>query len=165
MPLETIDLMMTARQRNVGARKGVKAFNTFTQISSVLFTFAERMNRLVTFIAAARLAEKRAVKENAKRVLTGDALAESQLLRNWGAKSLAEWAVDESQYRMGKSTGQQRCVASALPSCSSRLPAAERSRRGIAWLLCTAARRKARCSCVYCRNGKPCWCMGASGCG
>ena len=103
VPLETIDLMMTARQRNVGARKGVKAFNTFTQISSVSFTFAERMNRLVTFIAAARLAEKRAVKENAKRVLTGDALAESQLLRNWGAKSLAEWAVDESQYRMGKS--------------------------------------------------------------
>ena len=102
IPLETLDLMMTARQRNVGARKGVKAFNTTTQVTSLAFTFAERMNRLVTFIAAARLAEKRAVQENAKSILEGDALARQEVLRDWNAKSFAEWAVDESQYRMGK---------------------------------------------------------------
>lgn len=102
VPLETFDLMMTARQRNVGARKGVKLFNDATQVVSVAFTFAERLNRLVTFIAAARLAEKRAVQENAKNVLAGDALARSEVLRNWNAKAFAEWAVDESQYRMGK---------------------------------------------------------------
>lgn len=102
VPLETFDLMMTARQRNVGARKGVKLFNDATQVVSVAFTFAERMNRLVTFIAAARLAEKRAVQENARRVLNDDALARTEVLSNWSPKAFAEWAVDESQYRMGK---------------------------------------------------------------
>lgn len=102
VPLETFDLMMTARQRNVGARKGVKLFNDATQVVSVAFTFAERMNRLVTFIAAARLAEKRAVQDNARNVLSGDALARSEVLRNWSPKAFAEWAVDETQYRMGK---------------------------------------------------------------
>ncbi|HEX5362393.1 MAG TPA: PLxRFG domain-containing protein [Fluviicoccus sp.] len=102
VPLESFDLMMTARQRNVGARKGVKAFNKATQIIALGFTFAERMNRLVTFIAAARVAQKRAVQENANRVLAGDALARAEVLRNWNPKSFAEWAVDESQYRMGK---------------------------------------------------------------
>lgn len=116
VPLESFDLMMTARQRNVGTRKGVKAFNTGTQVVALGFTFAERMNRLVTFIAAARLAEKRAVQMNAKKVLAGDALARAEVLRNWSAKSFAEWAVDESQYRMGKANrpSVMRGVGSAI---------------------------------------------------
>lgn len=116
VPLESFDLMMTARQRNVGARKGVKAFNTTTQVASAAFTLAERVNRLVTFIAAARLAEKRAVQENAKKVLSGDALARADVLRNWSPKSFAEWAVDESQYRMGKANRPttMRGVGSAI---------------------------------------------------
>ena len=117
VPLETFDLMMTARQRNVGARKGVKAFNTATQVVSVGFTFAERLNRLVTFIAAARMADKPAVKANAARVLAGDALARQTTLgRNWNAKNFAEWVVDESQYRMGKANRptMMRGVGSAL---------------------------------------------------
>lgn len=116
VPLESFDLMMTARQRNVGARKGVKAFNKATQIIALGFTFAERMNRLVTFIAAARVAQKRAVQENAKRVLAGDALARAEVLRNWNPKSFAEWAVDESQYRMGKANrpSVMRGVGSAI---------------------------------------------------
>ncbi|WP_288073986.1 PLxRFG domain-containing protein [Pseudomonas sp.] len=117
VPLETFDLMMTARQRNVGARKGVKAFNTATQVVSVAFTFAERLNRLVTFIAAARMADKPAVKANAARVLAGDALARQTTLgRNWNAKNFAEWVVDESQYRMGKANRptMMRGVGSAL---------------------------------------------------
>ena len=117
VPLETFDLMMTARQRNVGARKGVKAFNTATQVVSVAFTFAERLNRLVTFIAAARMASKPAVKANAARMLAGDALARQTTLgRNWNAKNFAEWVVDESQYRMGKANRptMMRGVGSAL---------------------------------------------------
>ncbi len=102
VPLETFDLMMMARQRNVGRRRLVKGFNDTTKVVSLFFTFAERLNRLVTFIAAARLSEKRAVRENAKRVLGRDALARSTILRDWTAKNFAEWAVDESQYRMGK---------------------------------------------------------------
>ena len=116
VPLESFDLMMTARQRNVGTRRGVKAFNTGTQVVALGFTFAERMNRLVTFIAAARLSEKRAVHENAKKALAGDALARAEVLRNWSAKSFAEWAVDESQYRMGKANrpSVMRGVGSAI---------------------------------------------------
>lgn len=102
VPLETYDLMMTARQRNTGARKGVKLFNDATRVVSIAFTFAERLNRLVTFIAAARLAAKPAVQANAKSRLKGDALARREVLSNWGQKPFAEWVVDESQYRMGK---------------------------------------------------------------
>lgn len=80
-----------------------KAFNKTTQVVSIAFTFAERLNRLVTFMAAARLANKRAVQEKAGRVLAGDALARQTILgKNWNPKNFAEWAVDESQYRMGK---------------------------------------------------------------
>lgn len=103
VPLESLDLMMTARQRNVGARQGVKAFNKATQVVSALFTFAERLNRLVTFIAAARIAQKPAVKKNAHQVLAKDALARQTILgRNWTQKNVAEFMVDESQFRMGK---------------------------------------------------------------
>lgn len=103
VPLETLDLMMTARQRNIGARKGVKAFNELTQMVSTSFTFAERLNRLVTFIAAARLAEKEGVKKEASRVLKDDALARREIMgKNWNQKNFAKWAIDESQYRMGK---------------------------------------------------------------
>ena len=116
VPLETYDLMMTSRQRNVGARKGVKLFNDTTKVVALFFTFAERVNRLVTFIAAARLSEKPAVRANANRVLRNDALARREVLANWGQKSLAEWAVDETQYRMGKANRptMMRGVGSAI---------------------------------------------------
>lgn len=117
VPLETLDLMMTARQRNVGARKGVKAFNTTTQVVSVAFTFAERLNRLVTFIASARLSEKRVVREQAEKVLANNALAKGTVLgKNWSQKNFAEWMVDESQYRMGKANRPEmmRGVGSAI---------------------------------------------------
>ena len=117
VPLESFDLMMTARQRNVGRRKLVKGFNTATQAVAIAFTFAERMNRLVTFIAASRLANKRAVEMNANRVLAGNSLARSEILgRNWNARNFAEWAVDESQFRMGKANRPttMRGVGSAI---------------------------------------------------
>jgi hypothetical protein len=103
VPLDTYDMMMTARQRNVGKRKLVKAFNTTSQVVSILFSGAERLNRLVTFIAAARLAEKDAIRKNAEKNLAGNTLARQTVLgKNWNAKNFAEWAVDESQFRMGK---------------------------------------------------------------
>lgn len=103
VPLETFDMMMTARQRNVGRRKLVKGFNDATKAVSIAFTFAERLNRLVTFIAAARLAAKEGVRKNANARLSNDSLARSTVLgRNWTPKNFAEWVVDESQYRMGK---------------------------------------------------------------
>ena len=117
VPLESFDLMMTARQRNVGRRKLVKGFNTATQAVAIAFTFAERMNRLVTFIAAHRIAEKRAVQINANKVLAGNALAKSEILgSNWNSRNFSEWAVDESQFRMGKANRPttMRGVGSAI---------------------------------------------------
>lgn len=117
VPLESFDLMMTARQRNVGRRKLVKGFNQTSQVVAIAFTFAERLNRLVTFIAAHRLAEKRAVQMNAEKVLAGDSLAKAEILgRNWNARNFAEWAVDESQFRMGKANRPttMRGVGSAI---------------------------------------------------
>lgn len=103
VPLESFDMMMTARQRNVGRRKLVKGFNDATKAVSIAFTFAERLNRLVTFMAAARLAQKEGVRKNADARLSNDGLARATVLgRNWNPKNFAEWAVDESQYRMGK---------------------------------------------------------------
>lgn len=117
VPLESFDLMMTARQRNVGRRKLVKGFNTGTQVIAIAFTFAERLNRLVTFIAASRLANKRAVQMNANSRLAGNALAKAEILgRNWSPRTFAEWAVDESQFRMGKANRPttMRGVGSAI---------------------------------------------------
>ena len=103
VPLESFDMMMTARQRNVGRRKLVKGFNDAVKVAALFFSFAERLNRLVTFIAAARLAEKPAVRKNAEARLGKNALMKRTVLGdNWNAENFAKWAVDETQYRMGK---------------------------------------------------------------
>lgn len=103
VPLESFDMMMTARQRNVGRRKLVKGFNDAVKVAAVFFSFAERLNRLVTFMAAARLSEKAAVRKNAEARLGRNALVKQTVLgENWNAENFAKWAVDETQYRMGK---------------------------------------------------------------
>lgn len=103
VPLESFDMMMTARQRNVGRRKLVKGFNDAVKVAALFFSFAERLNRLVTFIAAARLAEKPAVRKNAESRMSRNALLKQTVFgEKWGPESFAKWAVDETQYRMGK---------------------------------------------------------------
>lgn len=117
VPQDTYEMMMTARQRNVGRRKVTKAFNTISQVVSIAFSGAERLNRLVTFIAAARLAEKEAIRKNAEKNLGNNALARASILgANWSPKAFAEWAVDESQFRMGKGNrpGVMRGVGAVL---------------------------------------------------
>lgn len=102
VPLQTYEVMATARQRNVGHRQAAKFFNRAIQVTASLFSFAERLNRLVTFIAAARLAKKPGVKANAMKVYGKNALARQTMLRNWSAESLADFMIDETQFRMGK---------------------------------------------------------------
>ena len=102
VPLQTYEVMATARQRNVGHRQAAKFFNRTIQVTASLFSFAERLNRLVTFIAAARLAKKPGVKARAMKVYGKNALARQTMLRNWSAESLADFMIDETQFRMGK---------------------------------------------------------------
>lgn len=102
VPLQTYEVMATARNRNVGGRRVARAFNKTVQATAALFSFAERLNRLVTFIASARLAAKPGVKARAKEVYGKNALARQTMLRNWSASSVADFMIDETQFRMGK---------------------------------------------------------------
>lgn len=102
VPLQTYEVMATARQRNVGHRQAAKKFNKLIQVTASLFSFAERLNRLVTFIASARLAEKPGVKAKAMQVYGKNALASQTMLKNWNAETLADFMIDETQFRMGK---------------------------------------------------------------
>ena len=64
--------------------------------------FAERLNRITTFVAAA-ISRMPVAKQNMQRVTAGDAWAKFSIGgRKWNERSFAEWVVDESQYRMGK---------------------------------------------------------------
>lgn len=102
VPLQTFEIMAIARQRNVGARKISKLFNNSIQGLAIAFSYAERLNRLVTFIASARLADKPGVKARAMQVYGRNNLARQTVLRNWSAETLADFMIDETQFRMGK---------------------------------------------------------------
>lgn len=102
VPLQTYEIMATARQRNVGGRKIARGFNNLIQGTAIMFSFAERLNRLVTFIASARLASKPGVKARAMQVYGKNALARQTMLKNWSPSALADFMIDETQFRMGK---------------------------------------------------------------
>lgn len=102
VPLQTYEVMATARSRNVGNRQIAKYFNKGVQATASLFSFAERLNRLVTFIASARLAGKEGVKARAQQVYGRNALARQTFLKDWNASTLADFMIDETQFRMGK---------------------------------------------------------------
>lgn len=102
VPLQTYEVMATARNRNVGGRRIARGFNKTIQATASLFSFAERLNRLVTFIASARLAQKGGVKARAQKVYGKNALAKQTMLRNWSPSALADFMIDETQFRMGK---------------------------------------------------------------
>lgn len=102
VPLQTYEVMATARNRNVGGRRMARGFNKTIQATASLFSFAERLNRLVTFIASARLAQKPGVQAKARQVYGKNALARQTMLKDWSPASLADFMVDETQFRMGK---------------------------------------------------------------
>jgi len=104
VPLETYEVMATARTRGVGQRQLKRKFERSIQAIAYTFTAAERLNRLVTFIAAARIVKSGKYDEKIKRVLGGNHLANATLFSGKGltAKKFGEFAIDETQFRMGK---------------------------------------------------------------
>jgi len=67
------------------------------------YTYIERLNRLVTFIAAVRAAKDPKIEAKARENLKGNALARLNLLdETWSPKAFGEFIVDESQFMMGK---------------------------------------------------------------
>jgi N12 class adenine-specific DNA methylase/predicted RNA methylase len=103
VPLNTWEVMGLAHNRTPALRGLSKKARTAVDFIAILFTMAERLNRLVTFIAAHRLARNPQVQANARRVLAGNALARSgELMRGFTPEKFAEWVIDETHYRMGK---------------------------------------------------------------
>lgn len=101
VPLQTYEVMATSRTSNVKGRKLARQANKVVQVTASLFSFAERLNRLVTFITAARLATRPAVKANARKVYADNPLAMAAF-RKWSPLSFADFMIDETQFRMGK---------------------------------------------------------------
>ena len=78
-------------------------YERMIEFISVKYTYIERLNRLVTFIAAARVAKRKGTQAKAERVFSGNALARHTFLGdNWSTKAFAEFMVNESQFLMGK---------------------------------------------------------------
>jgi hypothetical protein len=103
VPLNTWEVMGLAHNRMPALRGLSKKARTAVDTIAIMFTMAERLNRLVTFIAAYRMARNPAVAAKVRSVLRNNALARSdELLRGFTPEKFAEWAIDETHYRMGK---------------------------------------------------------------
>lgn len=102
-PQAYLDVASEARTSSQHGKRSRAALDWATRASGVFFSNAERFNRLVTMIAAARLARDPETQRRAEENLSGDALARKSILgANWSEENFAIWATDESQFRMGK---------------------------------------------------------------
>jgi N12 class adenine-specific DNA methylase len=101
VPLQTYEMMGLAQNRSKALRKLSKGARAVVDTASFMFSAAERMNRIVTFIAAHRIASNPETIRKIRATLKGNALARSDL-RVLTPETFAEWVVDETHYRMGK---------------------------------------------------------------
>ncbi len=102
VPLQTYEVQGVAFGRTPFGRKTTRTLRDVRDGVAYLFTLAERTNRLVTFIAAYRLASRAGFQARADEVLGKNQLARSDVLYHWSPLRFAEWTVDETQFRMGK---------------------------------------------------------------
>jgi len=101
VPLQTFEMMGLAQNRSKVMRGLSKKTRTAMEVVSLQFTMAERLNRLVTFIAAYRMAKREGFGDRAKAIMADNALAQSELAE-FTPEAFAEWVIDETHYRMGK---------------------------------------------------------------
>jgi N12 class adenine-specific DNA methylase len=103
VPLNTWEMMGTAQARSQVVRRLSKVSRTAVDAIALMFTVAERLNRMVTWIAAYRLGKQETVRQAARTILAKNALARSdELLRGYTPEKFAGFAIDETQLRMGK---------------------------------------------------------------
>lgn len=105
VPLATMEMMGTAYHRQVQLRKLSKASRETIDALASMFTLAERHNRIVTYIAAYRIAKLSGMREKILEILQDNALAASELgqaSKEDFARVFAEWVVYETHYEMGK---------------------------------------------------------------
>lgn len=103
-PLAMFDIMGVAYNRNQNMRSLSAGLREVTEWVALPQTSTERMNRVVTFIAAYRLANKNpeAFRAKAFNVLKDNALAADVVLQNYSPEAFARHVVDETQYDVGK---------------------------------------------------------------
>lgn len=99
VPLVTMEQMGVAHGSEKFRRGFSKGTQATVEFAGSLFTGAERANRIVTFIAAHRLARRADVMDKANEVLKDNALWASV-----GTKPVdfAEWVIDETHFVLGK---------------------------------------------------------------
>jgi len=103
VPLNTWEMMGTAQARSQVVRRLSKVSRTAVDAIALGFTVAERLNRIVTWMAAYRLGKQETVRQSARTILAKNALARSdELLRGYTPEKFAGFAIDETQLRMGK---------------------------------------------------------------
>lgn len=100
VPLETFQEMGRAHSRTPKGREVQRAVNSVQDVAALAFTAAERLNRIVTFIAAHRLARRDGVLRKAESVLRDNEVwAQNE---DHSPASFGTFVVDETQYVMGK---------------------------------------------------------------
>ncbi len=104
VPLNTWEVMGASQNRSKKLRGLSKKTRLAVDIVALMFSAAERFNRIVTYIAAHRIGRMDGVKGRIKRTLgPNNPLARSdELLRGFNPSKFAGWVIDETHYRMGK---------------------------------------------------------------
>jgi len=101
VPLVTLEQMGVAHGREKFRRGIGKGSQAAVEFAGSLFTGAERANRLVTFIAAHRLARQKGFMFKVNEVLKDNGLWQHQA-KDMNPGNFAEWAIDETHFVMGK---------------------------------------------------------------
>lgn len=105
VPLATMEMMGTAYHRQVAMRRLSRVSRDTIDALASMFTLAERHNRIVTYIAAYRLAKLDGMRDKILEILQDNALAVAELAtvpEAEFARAFAEFVVLDTQYEMGK---------------------------------------------------------------
>ena len=105
LPLQTIEQTAIAAGGHPALRRMGKGWRNTMEISASIFTAAERVNRVVTYIAAHRIARLPDAARKISEVLAKDALWREELGEVGGSLDpdiFARFAIDETHFKMGK---------------------------------------------------------------
>lgn len=103
LPLQSLEIMGIAGRKSIEGREAQKVYDRTVQTVALPFTATERLNRVVTFIAANRLARKDGIRSKIRSVFKNNPQAMAMFSgKNFSPYAFAEFAVDETQFRMGK---------------------------------------------------------------
>lgn len=105
LPINTFDAMASASINRAALRGAERVMRTAQDAFAVTFSGAERLNRIVTFIAAYRLAIDPKNREKIMEFVSNDQVGKSKLEGRVGddfAYAYADYAVFSTQFRIGR---------------------------------------------------------------